>query len=621
MMFTNCSGKKTFVAIGCIAITLLMQTLRAAENANSEIVLADDGKTEYSIVLPKDPSEAQVFAATELQSYLLKISGAFFPIHPYDTNLVTKRILLIDPPKDDERHRDRNLGEEGFAIQTIGSDIQIVGSDRRGIVYGVYTFLEEVLGCRWYSPGCEVIPNKTTIRIGSLDITQIPDFIYREPWYMVAWDVDWAVKNKVNGIGPALDSVRGGQFEFVSEYYCHTFDLIMPAAKYLETNPEYFSLVDGKRVGGQYQGQLCLTNPAVTRFFIREVRNLIKKYPNMNIMSVSQNDNRNYCECENCSRVDAEEGSPAGLMVRFANAIAEGIGADHPEVFIHTFAYQYTEKPPRFTKPHPKVVLMLCPIQCCQFHRYDKCSHNAAFIDNLKQWSGLTDQLYIWHYNSNLRHYLAPFPDLRQLKHSLQLYHQHHVKGMIAQGMEPDGRGFMDELKAYMIAKLLWDASLDADRVQQEFLQGYFGKAAGAMNQFLELLHDKVEEDNIHGTFSEGIDVIVQSHRLNKSPSPHFMTKEIIAESRRLFRQARASVSDPAILRRLERAEFSLDYLEQMRAVTRAKEGDEAAKARALKGIRALADRSRSLGYREWSSGPRGTLERMLNEIEIQLTQ
>ena len=169
---------------------------------------------------------------------------------------------------------------------------------------------------------------------------------------------------------------------------------------------------------------------------------------------------------------------------------------------------------------------------------------------------------------------------------------------------------------------MLWDASLDSERIKQEFLQGYFGNAAGPINQFLELLHDKVENDNTHGYFSEGIDVIIQPHRLYADgETPHFMTKEIIAESRRLFEEARASVTDPAIHKRLEQAEFSLDYLEHMRAVYRAQGSNEAAKAKALGGIRALAERSRTLGYHEWSSGPPGTMERRLNEIEAKLTK
>ena len=96
-------------------------------------------------------------------------------------------------------------GEEGFFIKSRGLDIVIGGSAQQGMVYGVYTFLEEVLGCRWYAPDCEWVPKSPTIEIGALDISQQPEFEYREPWYMIAWDVDWAVKNKVNGIGPALD--------------------------------------------------------------------------------------------------------------------------------------------------------------------------------------------------------------------------------------------------------------------------------------------------------------------------------------------------------------------------------------------------------------------------------
>ena len=58
------------------------------------------------------------------------------------------------------------LGDEGFTIQTSGPHLVIAGGRLRGTMYGVYAFLEEVLGCRWYAPGASFIPKKPTIKIG-----------------------------------------------------------------------------------------------------------------------------------------------------------------------------------------------------------------------------------------------------------------------------------------------------------------------------------------------------------------------------------------------------------------------------------------------------------------------
>ena len=44
----------------------------------------------------------------------------------------------------------------------------------------------------------------------------------------------------------------------------------------------------------------------------------------------------------------------------------------------------------------------------------------------------------------------------------------------------------MAELRAWVLAKLLWDPGLDDGRLRDEFLEGYYGPAAGAMDDFLE---------------------------------------------------------------------------------------------------------------------------------------
>ena len=73
--------------------------------------------------------------------------------------------LLIDWEK---------LGPEGFVIRTVGQKLVIAGDTGRGTINGVYTFLEDVVGCRWYTPELGVIPSRKTLSIGPLNIHKIP---------------------------------------------------------------------------------------------------------------------------------------------------------------------------------------------------------------------------------------------------------------------------------------------------------------------------------------------------------------------------------------------------------------------------------------------------------------
>ena len=46
-------------------------------------------------------------------------------------------------------------------------------------------------------------------------------------------------------------------------------------------------------------------------------------------------------------------------MILAINTIAKAVGAEFPNVLFHTLAYDYTEQPPKRTKPLPSVVVQV----------------------------------------------------------------------------------------------------------------------------------------------------------------------------------------------------------------------------------------------------------------------
>ena len=114
----------------------------------------------------------------------------------------------------------------------------------------------------------------------------------------------------------------------------HTFHRFVPAADYYKSHPEYFALRNGKRI----TTQLCLTNEAVLEIVKSRVGDLIKSDPNAKVISVSQDDNTQYCQCDQCEAIHTREESPAGSMINFVNEVASAF----PDIRISTLAYQYT---------------------------------------------------------------------------------------------------------------------------------------------------------------------------------------------------------------------------------------------------------------------------------------
>ncbi len=127
----------------------------------ADLVLADGGKSDYQIVLADNASPSTRHGAEELQSFLRQITGATLPIVSDRKPTGPHEIILGD----NAHLRQlgvavdfKSLGLEGYVIQTVGEHLVIAGGQVRGNLYGVYGFLEDHLGCRWFTPNVSRIP-------------------------------------------------------------------------------------------------------------------------------------------------------------------------------------------------------------------------------------------------------------------------------------------------------------------------------------------------------------------------------------------------------------------------------------------------------------------------------
>lgn len=526
--------------------------------AQGLLTLAQDGRSSYAIVLSAGASPSERHAAEELRRFFAEISGARLPILSEPQRHRGPRIF-VGAGRTLERRALRipfdRLGPEGFVLKTAGRDIVIAGGRQRGTLYGVYAFLEK-LGCRWFTAEVSRIPKQTTVRIPPLDEIQMPAFEYREPFFTEAFDRDWAARNRSNGHHARLDESTGGKIAYYP--FVHSFYALIPPEEYFKDHPEYFSLIAGKRRAER--GQLCLTNSEVLRLAVAKVREWIREHPEATIFSVSQNDWTGWCECESCRRVEEEEGGAhSGPVLRFVNAVAAEIEKDHPDKLIDTLAYWYTEAPPSRTRPRPNVRVRLCPIGACQAHPYERCDRTAYFMRNLKAWSKVTNQLYVWHYNTNFAHYLLPFPDFDELAADIPMYRRYGVVGLFLEGAyPPGGGGELAELRSYVTARLLWDVKADAWKAVDEFLSSVYGPAAGALREYLELMHRQVRFP------PEG-----RGHHLwiFLNPGAPYLSGDFLPQARRILDRALGAADSEAVRDRVRKVRLSLDYVELMRAM------------------------------------------------------
>jgi len=113
-----------------------------ASVAHAELKLASQGKTDYAIIVAPDAIASEKTAARELAELLKQATGADFPVRAEADG--AKQILV--GPK-----QSADLGHDGIVIKTSGDTLILSGGRPRGTLYSVYTFLEDVVGVRWWT--------------------------------------------------------------------------------------------------------------------------------------------------------------------------------------------------------------------------------------------------------------------------------------------------------------------------------------------------------------------------------------------------------------------------------------------------------------------------------------
>jgi hypothetical protein len=239
-------------------------------------------------------------------------------------------------------------------------------------------------------------------------------------------------------------------------------------------------------------------------------------------------------------------------MVRFVNAIAEKLEPDFPNIRFDTLAYQYTRKPPKTLRPRRNVIVRLCSIECCFAHPLATCAseENRRFRDDIVAWQPVAPKLYVWDYTTDFGHYLQPFPNFDALQQNVQFFVRHGVAGLFEQGnYSGGGHGEMEPLRAYLLAKLLWNPNTDVQKHQREFLAAYYGKAARQLTAYLELLESQVRDGKTH------------AHIFDSSKRP-YLNAEFLEAADRLLARAEETAENDAVRSRVQIARLPIWYVQ-----------------------------------------------------------
>ena len=523
--------------------------------ANTHVVFSG-GRSNYSIILSEDASESEQYAATILKEYIQKTGSTLIPIKGCGEGKKNHRIF-VGYSRDVQvlfpEIRKPNPEDESFIYKSNGGDILIIGGCNRGTMYGVFSFLENEMNCRWYTKDCTIIPITNSYTFDTLYFHDSPSFTKRNMMYSEIRDPEFRIHCRINEklkTAPFKpESQIGGCYGLLA---AHTLAFLLPVETFFDTHPEYFALRNGKRKNGRTQP--CFTNPAVFTICLSELRRIMKERPEFDIYEVSTLDNRQHCECEQCKMKINQLGNYTDLVLDFVNRIAAEVEESYPNKKIEFSAYQDLRTPPVTIRPRSNVVVRLADVEICHVHGFEQCTSPDAvkYYQDVLNWRKIANELYVWEYASNFSAYNIPYPNFYALQDNLKTYKRLGFKGIMEEGDHYTYNGEFQALRIYVLSKLLWNPDIDIDLVVNDFLNGYYGPASSYMRGYFDLIHSRNKTDDHSTPFA-------------KLDAPYY-DSTLISEGLSIFQKAKEAVKDePELLRRVEMEELSLTLLDCLR--------------------------------------------------------
>lgn len=498
----------------------LMENNSTASQLKAEtttrLALIENSKPRYTILYDGESVNAKD-AAVELQRQLKLITGADFSLKQSSEEIKGAYISVGKTPQA-SRIGIGNAPSDKATASIIHNDGNLFLYGNKDNFDAVMSFLENDVHCRFFTPEITHYPEcdeNFTVDVASR--TETASFARRLILtdYGLVLNSDWHRHNRVK---------KWEHFDHPRDWFCHTYSKILPRTDFAKT-PELFAVVDGK----PSSTMLCPTHPENIRRAKELVRKAMEDNPNKSLFSIAESDGSYpYCHCQRCmdyihSHGDAPIAAHLFLVNEVAKSVADKAPAQQVEFIVYSMDFH---KPPVGIAMEPNVCMWYCAN-----------TNPDNRIAELAEWQKLVKKVAIWEYGVdfyNYFHILSRFPIIvNELKHFSAM----DIDGVMCHETTGARSGDLLRLRAWVLAKLLWDSSLDTDTLAREYCDGVYGKAADDMFEYYNLV-------NAPGRVSKTIDEF-------------YDMKDFLARADKCFQSALAKTpADSPELREIE-----TDYL------------------------------------------------------------
>ena len=466
-----------------------------------------------SVIVPVNADPETLYASKELQEHLSKALKKEIKISKENTSLSGRKIYLGNTAFAKKSGIDsKKLKKEVSRIKVSGKDIIITGGKPRGVLYGVYEFLERFANITWLDAHNTVIPEIKKLSVPQkTDLTIKPSFEYRAIFSAQNYGRNQAAFERNIRFRTRMRENVFWQEKFTGKEreqwgISRIFGRPSPLNTlyfYIREWPEKgmeegLSLVKGgkrarpKTIYGP--GHVCFTSPKARQMFKKQMLAFIAQdrkefpldYPLLYNLSI--NDSADfYCICSGCAAAAKKYKAHSGAMLEFVNDIAQEVEKHYPDVTIQTSAYLFVLQAPVGIKPRKNVA-----VRYSFFGKtMKKLTHpgNADRLKHLQDW-GKLGKLQIWNYWVNFGKYYpnAGIVNIDTISSNLKLFYKHNVNYVFSECEFPDNASF-HPLRLYAGYQLKKNVHQKLDDILDRFFSGYYKKSASPMRKLYNYMN------------------------------------------------------------------------------------------------------------------------------------
>ena len=515
--------------------------------ASAECFPLVNGGKAAPIVIPAEAEASTELAAKELADYVEKVSGVR-PALATNDYAQTPRVeigtlnTMKGLPDSLVKRFDASDSWESHVVTCTKDVLRIVGRDEVAELYGVYQFLEEKLGVRWFKQWMpeddgEYVPSSPNLMIGAYEKFRAPFFRFRSlsqtgssTGYVPVRGIEWTVRlglqtdpyrdkaalakrhldkkadAKVHGLHWKTMKPRVQLRSLCLGGGHMMFHDAVKSNQYFAAHPEYFALVNGRRQ--DKDSRRCMSNPEVQRIVADDILRRFDTFGGKGYYLFGLMDGRNgTCECDACHALDSAEERKRPLndaiSTRFhtcAKKMADMVYAKRPDATLVNWAYSNYNMPPEGVKLDPRTGAELCIHGRCYGHPLNdpNCERNPKKLAWLRKWLKSASWVKLYEYAHCSGCSYGCYETI--IGEDLRFYKQIGVKGWHEEMHYADSvhvpvipKDQFDKRREYTLSKwqwlylagkLTWDPDQDDAAILADAESKYYGAAYPEMRRY-----------------------------------------------------------------------------------------------------------------------------------------